>query len=237
MGKRIIPQRRGRGSPTYTAPSHRYLGKLEYINPPKEILKGEIRDLVNSVGHSAPIMVIEYEDGQTCLIPAPIGVRVGQEVQIGDKVDIKAGNTAQLGNMPAGTVVCNIENRPGDCGQLIRTSGTSAQIISKEGKKVIIKLPSKKKVAFLSNCRATIGVVAGGGKKTKPLLKAGKKMHAMRAKNKLYPRVAGVAMNVIDHPHGGTHRRTVGRPNTIKRGTSPGKKAGLIAARKSGRGK
>jgi len=147
------------------------------------------------------------------------------------------GNIMQLGDIPTGKIVCNIELRPNDGGKIIRSSGSSAQVLSIEGKKVMIKLPSKKKVAFNARAFATIGVVAGGGRTTKPFVTAGKKFHAMKAKNKKYPHVCGVAMNSVDHPHGGTHRRTKGRPNTVRRGAPPGRKVGLIAASRTGRRK
>jgi len=98
-------------------------------------------------------------------------------------------------------------------------------------------MPSKKKSIFNPNCFATVGIVAGAGKKTKPMVKAGKAYHARKAKNQLFPRVSGVAMNVCNHPHGGTHRSNLGRPTAIKRGTPSGRKAGLIAASRTGRKK
>lgn len=236
MGKRLIQQRRGRGTPTYTAPSHRYLGKVSYPLLEKEVLYGEVLELVNSVGHSAPIMAVEFENGELSLLPAPEGVRVGQRIIMG-KAKPEVGNILRLEDIPAGSFICNIELRPNDGGKLIRAAGSFAQVIAKEKGKVIVNLPSKKKVALNPNSFATIGVVAGGGRTTKPLVKAGRKYHIMKARNKKYPRVCGVAMNAIDHPHGGTHRRTTGRPTTRKRGLPPGKKVGLIAARRTGKRK
>ncbi len=237
MGKRLIQQRRGKGGPTYRAPSHRYAGKIEYPRQTKEGLRGEVIDLVNSIGHNAPLMVIRFEDEQHSLIPAPLGIRVGDSIIAGGKVEAKIGIITQLKNLPTGTQVYNLELKPNEHGKLLRSSGTFALIVSKDKKGIKLKLPSKQTKILNPNCRATVGVVAGSGRKTKPFMKAGNKMKAMRAKNKLYPRTKGSAMNAIDHPFGGTHGRTIGRSTTRSRGLPPGAKVGLISARKSGRGK
>ncbi|RLI95105.1 MAG: 50S ribosomal protein L2, partial [Candidatus Altiarchaeales archaeon] len=97
-----------------------------------------------------------------------------------------------------------------------------------------VKLPSKKIVAFNSNARATVGKIAGGGRKDKPMARAGQAFHKHRAKNKLYPRVCGRAMNAVDHPHGGGRHPHVGRPTTVSRNAPPGRKVGHISARRTG---
>jgi len=235
MAKRITIQKRGKGGPSYTAPSHRYMGKLSYpsLNEP---ITGEILDLVHSVGHTAPLMIVEFDDGQVNLLPAPIGVRVGQIINtLNNKPQI--GDILRLRDIPTGKFVCNIENRPGDRGKLLRCCGAGAQIITKESKRVIVKMSSKKKKEFSPNCFATVGIIAGAGKTNKPIIKAGKAHHIKRATNSHFPLVKGVAMNVCNHPHGGTHRRNLGRPTAIKRGTPAGRKSGLIAARRTGRKK
>ena len=235
MAHRTILQSRGRGGPTYTAPSHRYFGKLAYPAV-KEPTYGEVVDIVNSVGHSAPLMIVELANQNMCLIPAPLGIKVGQRISFGTK-EIGAGSVAFLKDIPAGTMVCNIESRPGDRGKFLRSGGASAQIVGKEGDNVMIKMPSKKKKRFHPNCLATVGAVAGSGRKAKPMMKAGNAWHAKKAKNKLYPIVKGVAMNVVDHKHGGTHRRNLGRPTSIKRGTPAGAMTGSVGARRMGRKK
>ena len=155
MGKRLIQQRRGRGGPTYRAPTHRAIGKTYYPFFSGETQTGQIADLVNSTFNSAPLMVIEYTDGQLSLLPAPEGVRVGQSIEYGGN-NVTKGNILQLDNIPSGTLIYNLEKTPGDGGKFVKTSGTYAQVIGKEGKGVAVKLPSKKKVILNSNCFATI---------------------------------------------------------------------------------
>ena len=237
MGTPLIQQRRGKGSPTYVAPSHRYFAEIGYAPIIEKTVRGEVIDIVNSVGHSAPLMLIRYEDGNTAVLPAPMGIKKGDNVWAGKEAKPTLGSTLRLGDIPTGTFIYNLEKKPFDGGQLVRTSGTAAQIIGREEGKVIVKMPSRKTLSFDPNCRATIGVVAGLGRKEKPFIKGGKKHIAMKARGKLHPRVSGVAMNAKDHPFGGTHRRTKGRATTTSRHAPPGRKVGLIAAKKTGRGK
>jgi large subunit ribosomal protein L2 len=235
MAKRIIIQKRGKGGPSYSSPSHRFFGKLSYPAV-RESTYAEIVDIVNSVGHSAPLMVIELSNGTMHLIPAPIGVKVGQKILLGNK-EANIGNIMRLGDIPAGSFVCNIESNPGDRGKFLRAGGSGAQVVGTERDKVVLKLPSKKKKAFNPKCLATVGIVAGAGRKSKPLMKAGNAYHARKAKNKLFPIVKGVAMNACNHPHGGTHRRNLGRPTAVKRGAPAGAKSGSLSPRRMGRKK
>jgi len=129
-----------------------------------------------------------------------------------------------------------IELRPSDGGKLVRAPGTYATVASQLDGKTILALPSKKMVEVSSKCLAMIGVVAGGGMKDKPFLKAGKKYHWMEAKHRPYPRTRGVAMVAALHPFGGT-RKKIGRPETVSRHAPPGRKVGLIAAKRTGRKK
>ena len=160
--------------------------------------------------HSAPLARVSYGTEQI-LVPAPQLVKVGDEVRSGAGAPATIGNTLPLKNIPEGTLIYNIELQPGDGGKLARTAGTFARIVTKIGDKILIELPSKKQKQFLGDCRATIGVIAGTGKQEKPYLKAGKKWHAMKAKNRMYPRTSGVAMNSINHPFGCGRGRHVGR--------------------------
>ena len=136
-----------------------------------------------------------------------------------------------------GTMVFNIEEKPGDRGKLARTSGSYATIISHnlEEKVTRLRLPSGSKKKVSSVCRATVGVVAGGGRTEKPILKAGRAFHKYRAKRKCWPVVRGVAMNPVEHPHGGGNHQHVGHPTTVRRDAPAGQKVGLIAARRTGR--
>jgi len=235
MAKRIIVQKRGKGGPSYSSPSHRFFGKLAYPAV-REPTYGEVIDIVNSIGHSAPLMVVQLANQEMCLIPAPLGVKVGQNIVFGAKKK-QVGNIMYLRDIPAGTMISNIEAKPGDRGKLLRACGAAAQVVTKEKDKIIIKLPSRTKKSFNPNCLATVGVVAGAGRKAKPLLKAGTAYHIRKARNKLFPIVKGVAMNVCNHPHGGTHRRNLGRPTAIKRGAPTGRKVGAISPKRMGRKK
>jgi len=138
--------------------------------------------------------------------------------------------------LPPGTIVCNVEEKPGDKGALARASGTSAVIIgyNVEDKIVSIKLPSGAKKTVPASARASIGIVAGGGRMEKPLLKAGRAYHKYKAKRNCWPRVRGVAMNPVDHPHGGGNHQHIGHASTVSRFAPPGQKVGLIAARRTG---
>jgi len=141
-----------------------------------------------------------------------------------------------VGSMPEGAIICNVEAKVGDRGTLARTSGNYATIISHnpdEGKSRI-RLPSGSKKTIPSGARAMVGIVAGGGRIDKPLLKAGRAHHKFRVKRNCWPRTRGVAMNPVDHPHGGGNHQHIGHASTISRGAVAGQKAGLIAARRTG---
>ncbi len=241
MGKRIISQRRGRGTSTYKSPSHRYKGTVKHrpldTLEKTESIKGKIIDLVHCPGHSAPLAKVRYEDGTKTYIFAPLNIKVGTEIESGAKASTTEGNTLPLENIPEGTFIYNIETQPGDGGKLVRCSGTFARVVSHLKNKTTIMLPSKKQRKFDSRCRATIGVISGSGRVDKPFVKAGKKMLAMRARNKLYPRTSGVAMNAVDHPFGSGRGRHAGKPTTTSRDAPPGRKVGMIGARRTGRKK
>jgi large subunit ribosomal protein L8e len=138
--------------------------------------------------------------------------------------------------MPEGTIVSNCEGKLGDRGAFARASGTSAVIVNHidDGKKCKVRLPSGTKKTVPGGCRAMVGVVAGGQRTDKPLLKAANSWFKNRAKRNNWPRVRGVAMNPVEHPHGGGNHQHVGHPTTVRRDVSRGKKAGLIAARRTG---
>lgn len=241
MGKRIITQRRGKGSFTYKAHSHRFKGMIrhrKYDDTERtSSTTGWIVDLLHCPGHNAPLARIRYEDGETILTAAPLGIRIGNDVASGSKAAAKTGCTLPLRNIPEGTSVYNLEVIPGDGGKLCKTSGVTAKVLTKIGNKILVELPSKKQKKFNLDCRATIGRIAGGGRKEKPFVKAGKRHHAMRARGKLYPRTSGVAMNAVDHPFGWGRGRHIGKPKTTPRFVPPGRNVGLIRARRTGRKK
>ena len=235
MGTRLIQQRRGKGSPTYKSPSHRYFGAVGYPSVQLKAVRGEVIDIVNSRGHSTPLAYIEFEDGQFALVPAVQGLKVGADVSAGIGTTPTLGSIAELKDIPAGVSISSLEKTPGGDVKLVRAAGSAAKIVNKDEGKVIIQLPSKKRIILNERCRALVGKLSCSGRKDKPFVKAGKKMMAMRAKNKLYPRTSGVAMNVCDHPFGGTHRRTKGKSKSVSRHAPPGRKVGHIASKRSGR--
>ena len=156
---------------------------------------------------SANIALINYKDGTKAYIIAPKGLKVGDIVESGEKVDVKIGNAMPIANIPVGTVIHNIELRPGKGGQLARSAGGSAQILGREDKYVLIRLASGETRKILGTCRATIGVV---GNEDYGLVKVGK---AGRTRHMgIRPTVRGSVMNPNDHPHGGGEGRApIGR--------------------------
>ncbi|ELZ93999.1 50S ribosomal protein L2P [Haloferax mucosum ATCC BAA-1512] len=236
MGRRIQGQRRGRGSSTFRAPSHRYKAELSHKkSEEKDTITGTVVGIEHDPARSAPIALVEFEDEQRMIL-APEGISVGEELQIGVSAEIKPGNTLPLAEIPEGVPVCNVERQPGDGGKFARASGVSAQLLSHDREVAIVKLPSGQVKRLNPNCRATIGVVAGGGRTEKPFVKAGKKHHKMKARGIKWPRVRGVAMNAVDHPFGGGGRQHPGQPKSVSRDAPPGRKVGDIASKRTGRG-
>ena len=138
--------------------------------------------------------------------------------------------------MPEGTIVSNCEGKVGDRGTLARASGCSAVIIghSDDGKKTRVRLPSGTRKTIIGSCRAMVGICAGGARTDKPILKAANAWYKHKSKRNNWPRVRGVAMNPVEHPHGGGNHQHIGHPSTVRRDRSRGKKVGLIAARRTG---
>mgnify|MGYP000330228539 CR=1 FL=1 len=236
MGRRIQGQRRGRGTSTFRAPSHRYKAELSHKkSEDKDTISGTVVGIEHDPARSAPIALVEFEDEQRMIL-APEGISVGEELQIGVSAEIKPGNTLPLAEIPEGVPVCNVEHQPGDGGKFARASGVSAQLLSHDRKVAIVKLPSGEVKRLNPNCRATIGVVAGGGRTEKPFVKAGKKYHKMKARGIKWPRVRGVAMNAVDHPFGGGGRQHPGQPKSVSRNAPPGRKVGDLASKRTGRG-
>ncbi len=231
MGKRLIQQRRGRGTLTYRAPKFRFKGKVKHHHLETS---GKVIELVHCAAHSAPLMRVAYLSGEEVLNFAPEGIKIGDEITVGGSI-VKDGNVLALKEIPEGTLIHNIELNPGDGGKLVRSSGTFAKIVAKTEENIRVALPSKKEKVFLPNCRAAIGIVAGAGRLEKPFLKAGTRSKRMEARNKLYPSVSGVAMNAVDHPFGGSSSNSKGRPTQSPRNAPPGRKVGAIAPRRTGR--
>lgn len=237
MGKRIISQRRGKGSTTYRAPSFRFPGAAKLPRVSQEEQEGVIVNILTSQAHSAPLAHVQFADGDVVLMLAPEGVRVGDQVSAGGQGSVGTGNTVVLGGVPEGTLVYNIESKPGDGGKFIRSSGTFGRVVAKTPAGVVVRMPSKKQKTFHAQCRACVGVVAGGGRLEKPLVKAGTHHFKRKSKNRLYPSVSGSAMNAVDHPFGNkrTSRKSKSRPTHWN--APPGRKVGAVAARRTGRRK
>jgi large subunit ribosomal protein L2 len=154
---------------------------------------------------TARIALLHYVDGEKAYILAPNGLQPGDSVISSKTADIKPGNCLPLESIPTGTVVHNIELRPHKGAQLARSAGTSAQLMAKEGKYALLRLPSGELRKVLQTCRATVGVVGNEEHQNILLGKAGRSRWLGRR-----PKVRGVAMNPIDHPHGGGEGRTSG---------------------------
>ncbi|WP_245977563.1 50S ribosomal protein L2 [Halopiger aswanensis] len=237
MGRRILGQRRGRGTSTFRAPSHRYKAKLDHKKEEDDdVVRGTVVDIEHDPARSAPVAAVEFEDGDQRLVLAPEGVAVGEEIQVGVSAEIKPGNTLPLAEIPEGVPVCNVEANPGDGGKFARSSGVNADLITHDRNAAVIQLPSGEVKRLDPQCRATIGVVAGGGRTEKPMVKAGNKYHKMKARGTKWPRVRGVAMNAVDHPFGGGGRQHPGKPKSVSRDAPPGRKVGDISSRRTGRG-
>jgi len=236
MGKRLITQRRGSGNSRYRSPKHRFVSSAKY---PRYEGGGQVIDLIHDPGKSAPLAKVLLENFDEIIMIAPEGIQIGQWIEIGKHTKAKNGCIMPLSKIPEGTEICNIELQAGDGGKLVRASGTSASMISHDKEKGVayIQLPSKKQITINENSRATIGKVASGGRKEKPMAKAGQMYHAKKARGKLYPTVSGLHMNAIDHPHGGGRHPHVGRPSSLARDTPPGRKVGHIAPKRTGRKK
>ncbi len=243
MGKRIIQQRRGRGTSTYRSHSFRFAGKLSYNTYNKdEVVEGSIMDIIHSKGHSAPLLKVKYENGREALIPSYEGAFVGAKLKIDQrekvsKEELEVGSAYMLKNIPEGTNIYNIEMNPGDSGKLVKAGGSFATVVSHIKGYTKVVLPSKKDKMINSDCRAFIGQIGGAGRLEKPFLKAGAKAMEKAKKNKLYPVVSGVAMSAFDHPHGSTRSLRKGRPTIAPRNAPPGRKVGMLRPRHTGRNK
>jgi len=231
MGKRIISQRRGRGTNTYKVSKRAFRFKLQY---PKQLSgEGKVTKLFNSAAHSAPLAKISTGTG-SFYMPAFKNMVESQKISF-DK-EIKNGNIVKLKYIPVKTLIYNIESKPGDGGVFIKSAGNSAVVSKVVGEHVFVLMPSKKEKKFHPNCRATIGVVAGAGRLDKPIMKAGKQHHIKKSKNKLYPRTSAVKMNAIDHPFGSGRGKNP-KSKVAKRNAPPGRRVGLVRPRRTGKKK
>ena len=177
----------------------------------KRDIVGKVATIEYDPNRSANIALINYIDGEKRYIIAPKGLTVGQEVVAGEKVDIKVGNALPIMNIPVGTVVHNIELKPGKGAALARSAGSSAQILGREGSYVMIRLSSGEQRLVLGTCYATVGTVGNEDYELVKLGKAGRTRHMG-----IKPTVRGSVMNPNDHPHGGGEGRApVGRSGPV----------------------
>lgn len=173
----------------------------------KDGIPAKVATIEYDPNRSARIALLNYADGEKRYILAPVGLQVGQKVESGPEADIKVGNALALRNIPVGTMIHNLELHPKGGGQLVRSAGTSAQLMAKEGKYAHVRMPSGEMRLILQDCRATIGQVGNVEHENITIGKAGR----IRWMGKR-PSVRGVVMNPADHPHGGGEgRSSIGR--------------------------
>eukprot|EP00745_Piridium_sociabile_P003597 TRINITY_DN120940_c1_g3_i3.p1 TRINITY_DN120940_c1_g3~~TRINITY_DN120940_c1_g3_i3.p1 ORF type:complete len:259 (-),score=6.33 TRINITY_DN120940_c1_g3_i3:147-923(-) len=244
MGRVIRGQRKGRGS-VFKAHTHKRLGpaKMRVLDYSERhgYLRGLVRRIMHDPGRGAPLAEVVFRDPSRFglkreLIPAVEGLYTGQYVYAGKTAQLSVGNILPLGILPEGTIISCVEEKSGDRGKMAKVSGVSAIVAghSEDGKKTRVRLPSGSRKTILSTCRAVVGLVSGGGRVDKPMLKAGNSYHKYKVKRNCWPKVRGVAMNPVEHPHGGGNHQHVGHPTTMSRRAPPGQKVGLIAARRTG---
>ncbi|KAJ6288305.1 hypothetical protein OIU76_024318 [Salix suchowensis] len=208
MGRVIRAQRKGAGS-VFKSHTHHRKGPARFrsldFGERNGYLKGVVTEIIHDPGRGAPLARVTFRHPFRAL--------------------------------PEGAVVCNVEHHVGDRGVFARASGDYAIVISHnpDNDTTRIKLPSGSKKIVPSGCRGMIGQVAGGGRTEKPMLKAGNAYHKFRVKRNCWPKVRGVAMNPVEHPHGGGNHQHIGHASTVRRDAPPGQKVGLIAARRTGR--
>jgi len=177
----------------------------------KDGIPGKVATIEYDPNRTANIALINYVDGEKRYIIAPKGLKVGDVIESGPEADIKVGNALPMENIPVGTVIHNIELKPGKGGQLVRAAGTEAQLLGKEGRYVVVRLSSGEMRRILGTCRATIGSV---GNQDHELIKIGKAGRSRWLGRR--PSVRGSVMNPNDHPHGGGEGRSpIGRKSPV----------------------
>lgn len=198
LGKEGGRNNNGRITTRHQGGGHKRLYRIIDFKRNKDIIIAKVATIEYDPNRSANIALLHYADGEKRYILAPKGLTVGMEVVSGKTTDVKVGNAMELGSMPDGTVIHNVELKPGKGGQLARSAGVSAQILGQEGRYSIIRLASGEVRRILSNCRATVGVV---GNEDHSLVNYGKagRMRWLGVR----PTVRGSVMNPVDHPHGG----------------------------------
>jgi len=245
MGRVIRAQRKGKGSVFKSHTHHRQgaakLRAVDFVER-RGYIKGVVTEIVHDSGRGAPLAKVTFRNPVKFhhdkeLMVAAEGMYTGQFIYCGKKAALSVGNVMPLASMPEGAIVCNVEHRVGDRGTFAKASGDYAIVIAHNPDTGLtrVKLPSGAKKVLSSQARAMVGQVAGGGRLEKPLLKAGNAYHKYKAKRNSWPKVRGVAMNPVEHPHGGGNHQHIGHASTVRRDAPPGQKVGSIAARRTGR--
>ncbi len=195
----------GRITAWHRGGGHKRRYRLIDFKRDKESIPAKVATIEYDPNRSSHIALLHYVDGEKRYIIAPAGISVGDTIISGPEADIKPGNCLRLANMPVGTVVHNVELKPGKGGQLARSAGSSIQFIAKEGKYAILRMPSTEMRMVPLTCRATVGQVGNIDHENVSIGKAGRTRWTGKR-----PHVRGVAMNPVDHPMGGGEGRSSG---------------------------
>ncbi len=207
LRKRAGRNSRGRVTVRHRGGGHKRQYRIIDFKRIRDGIPAKVASIEYDPNRSARIALLHYADGQKSYIVAPVGLTVGMDVVSGLDADIKTGNTLPLRNIPVGTLIHNIELYPKGGAKLVRSAGTTAQLMAKEGKYANVRLPSGEMRLLLLDCRATIGQVSNTDHENISIGKAGRKRWMG-----IRPTVRGVVMNPCDHPHGGGEGRSpIGR--------------------------
>lgn len=207
LKKRAGRNNQGRITVRHRGGGHKRMYRIIDFKRNKDGIPAKVATIEYDPNRSARIALLHYADGEKRYILAPLGLKVGDIVESGPQADIKPGNALPLRNIPVGTLVHNIELKPGKGGQLVRAAGAAAQVIAKEGDYATLRLPSGEMRMVHLECRATVGQVGNLDHENITIGKAGRARWLG-----IRPAVRGVAMNPVDHPHGGGEGRSpIGR--------------------------
>ncbi|HXW83727.1 MAG TPA: 50S ribosomal protein L2 [Candidatus Binataceae bacterium] len=196
---------RGRMTSRHRGGGHKRRLRIIDFKRTRDGIPATVAALEYDPNRSANVALLQYADGMKSYILAPDGLKIGDKIESGEKADIKPGNALKLKDMPVGSVVHAIEMKPGAGAQLVRGAGTAAQLMAREGKFALLKLPSGEQRMVLAECRATIGQVGNLEYENISIGKAGRSRWLGKRSH-----VRGIAMNPVDHPHGGGEGRSKG---------------------------